>query len=63
MPPAILIYTRKLLLDAGMILQIWVWRLPAKSVRVDAVFDIQAGHLTTKDVVRSGLCNIVSAAL
>ncbi|WP_177230889.1 hypothetical protein [Rhizobium sp. NFR07] len=40
-----------------------VARQKGAGVRVDAVFDIQAGQLTSKDVVRTGLCNIISSAL
>ncbi|MDM9627069.1 hypothetical protein QTL95_14270 [Rhizobium sp. S152] len=40
-----------------------VARQKGAGVRVDAVFDIQAGQLTTKEVVRTGLCNIVGSAL
>jgi hypothetical protein len=40
-----------------------VARQKGSGVRVDAVFDIQAGQLTTKEVVRTGLCNIVGSAL
>lgn len=40
-----------------------VARQKGAGVRVDAVFDIQAGQLTTKEVVRTGLCNIVGSSL
>jgi hypothetical protein len=40
-----------------------VARQKGSGVRVDAVFDIQAGQLTTKEVVRTGLCNIIGSAL
>jgi len=40
-----------------------VARQKGSGVRVDAVFDIQAGQLTTKEVVRTGLCNIIGSAM
>ena len=39
-----------------------VARQKGSGVRVDVVFDIQAGQLTSKDVVRKGICKIISAA-
>ncbi|RWX81055.1 hypothetical protein EPK99_01615 [Neorhizobium lilium] len=39
-----------------------VARQKGAGVRVDAVFDIQAGQLTSKEVVRTGICNIIGAA-
>lgn len=38
-----------------------VARQKGAGVRVDAVFDIQAGQLTSNNVVRTGLCNIVNS--
>ncbi|MGI2033712.1 hypothetical protein ACRQ1B_15065 [Rhizobium panacihumi] len=32
------------------------------NVRVDAIFDIQAGQMTDKKIVREGLCNIINGA-
>jgi hypothetical protein len=40
-----------------------VARQKGAGVRVDAVFDIQAGQLTTNSVVRKGMCNIINSAL
>lgn len=40
-----------------------VARQKGAGVRVDGVFDIQAGQLTAKDVVRKGLCTIIGSAL
>lgn len=40
-----------------------VARQKGAGVRVDAVFDIQAGQITTNGVVRKGICNIISSAL
>lgn len=37
-----------------------VARQKGANVRVDAIFDIQAGQVTDKGVVREGLCNILS---
>ena len=39
-----------------------VARQKGAGVRVDAVFDIQAGQLTSKEVVRTGICNIINSA-
>ncbi|HEX8049515.1 hypothetical protein [Rhizobium sp.] len=38
-----------------------VARQKGAGVRVDAIFDIQAGQLTSNNVVRTGLCNIVNS--
>ena len=32
------------------------------ATRVDAIFDIQAGQVTTKNAVRENLCNIIRSA-
>jgi hypothetical protein len=39
-----------------------VARQQGANVRVDAIFDIQAGQMTDKRIVREGLCNILSGA-
>lgn len=39
-----------------------VARQQGANVRVDAIFDIQAGQLTDKKIVREGLCNIINGA-
>jgi hypothetical protein len=39
-----------------------VARQKGADVRVDAVFDIQAGQLTSKDVIRTGICKIIASA-
>ncbi len=39
-----------------------VARQKGAGVRVDAVFGIQPGQVATKEVVRTGLCNIINAA-
>ncbi|MCM2443447.1 hypothetical protein GOZ78_03170 [Agrobacterium vitis] len=38
-----------------------VARQKGAGVRVDAVFDIQAGQLTSKDAVRSSICKIIDS--
>jgi hypothetical protein len=38
-----------------------VARQKGAAVRVDAVFDIQAGQLTSKDAVRSSICKIIDS--
>ncbi|MQB40320.1 hypothetical protein [Rhizobium sp. ICMP 5592] len=38
-----------------------VARQKGAGVRVDAIFDIQAGQVTSNNVVRTGLCNIVNS--
>lgn len=38
-----------------------VARQQGAGVRVDAVFDIQAGQVTSKDVIRSGICKIINS--
>ncbi|WP_426129483.1 hypothetical protein [Pararhizobium sp. PWRC1-1] len=40
-----------------------VARQKGAGVRVDVVFNIQAGQVTDKSIVREGICNIVSGAL
>ncbi|MVA27615.1 hypothetical protein V6582_00075 (plasmid) [Agrobacterium vitis] len=40
-----------------------VARQKGAGVRVDAVFDIQPGQLTSKDVVRTGICKIIDSAI
>ncbi len=39
-----------------------VARQKGAGVRVDAVFDIQAGQLTSKEVIRTGICKIIGSA-
>jgi len=39
-----------------------VARQKGDGVRVDAVFNIHPGQVASKDVVRTGLCNIINAA-
>ena len=39
-----------------------VARKRGAGTRVDAIFDIQAGQMTSKDIVRDGLCNIIRSA-
>lgn len=39
-----------------------VARKRGAGTRVDAIFDIQAGQVTSKDIVRDGLCNIIRSA-
>ncbi|QND46772.1 hypothetical protein HB780_10870 (plasmid) [Rhizobium lusitanum] len=39
-----------------------VARKKGAGVRVDAIFDIQAGQVTSNNAVRTGLCNIVNSA-
>lgn len=40
-----------------------VARKRGSGTRIDAVFDIQAGQVTTQSVIKKGLCNIVRSAV
>jgi hypothetical protein len=37
-----------------------VARQKAAGVRIDVVFNIQAGQVTDKNIVRKGICDIIS---
>ncbi|QTK81039.1 Hypothetical protein AT6N2_L0059 [Agrobacterium tumefaciens] len=39
-----------------------VARQKGASVRIDAVFNIQAGQIADKNVIREGICNIIKGA-
>lgn len=40
-----------------------VARKRGSGTRVDAIFDIQVGQVTTKEVVLEGLCNVIRSAV
>jgi len=39
-----------------------VARQKGAAVRIDAVFNIQAGQIADKNVIREGICNIINGA-